>query len=124
MILSVRDGQAWYKSMMQTWYKYLNILSSPLFRISLKYNQNFKFIKYIYLVLFKIDFNEFKENEVYMKARHGEWKKFVKDHVYPPSKLLVYNVGKDGWKPLCKFLGNKFRQNLLNFHIEINRMNG
>ena len=25
--------------------------------------------------------------------------------VVSPDRLLVYEVGKDGWEPLCKFLG-------------------
>lgn len=107
IILSIRDnGEAWYKSIMMTWYKYLKILSKPLFKISIKYNKNYKFIKYIYLVLFKIDINEYKEKSDYLKAKYGEWKKFVKDSVYPPNKLLIYNC-RQGWEPLCTFLGKE-----------------
>lgn len=116
IILSIRDnGEAWYKSMMMTWHKYLNVLSSPLFRISLKYSQNYKFILYIYKVLFKIDYHDFKQEQVYMKTRYGEWKKFVKNQVYPPSKLLMYNCGRDGWKPLCKFLGKPIPSKSIKF---------
>lgn len=38
--------------------------------------------------------------------RHSE---AVKAHV-APERLLVYRVGRDGWEPLCKFLGKEVPQ--------------
>ena len=38
-----------------------------------------------------------------LEAGMEAWNKFVMDTV-PPERLLVFNV-KDGWEPLCAFLG-------------------
>eukprot|EP01084_Bolivina_argentea_P029057 53951_1 len=107
IILSIKDnGETWYKSMLNTWYKYMKYLSSYIFRISIKYNKNYKFIRLIYLVMLKIDINDYKKQQIYVKQKYGEWKKFVKNSVYPESRLLIYNC-REGYKPLCKFLKKK-----------------
>ena len=38
-----------------------------------------------------------------LTAAYSDWISHVKRSV-PPEKLLIFNV-KQGWKPLCEFLG-------------------
>ena len=37
----VETRESWYKSMMNTWYKYLRLLSSWIFKLSIKYNKTY-----------------------------------------------------------------------------------
>jgi hypothetical protein len=94
VLLNVRDPEAWYDSMFNTiwaiqkafpfWFpkEYLKIHDDIMW--DTRFNGEFT--------------NREKTIEVY-KRRIEDVKRRV-----PPEKLLVFNV-KDGWEPLCAFLG-------------------
>jgi hypothetical protein len=91
VLLSIRDPEKWYESTKGTIYTMVDAPEpSPLLQMATKlvWEQTFdgKFEDRRYAI------------EVF--KRHNEE---VKKHV-PPERLLVYEV-KEGWKPLCEFLG-------------------
>ena len=91
VLLTIRDPEKWYESTKNTLYP-TEFASepSPIMRMAAKllweqtFDGNFEDRRYA-IEVFK---------------RHNEE---VKKHV-PPERLLVYEV-KEGWKPLCEFLG-------------------
>lgn len=105
VILTVRDPHRWYKSFRETiveshrkmWSFPMNIFAAfssiaNTMWMMRKVNERF----------FGDAFNHF-DDEAAMVAvfeRHAEE---VKQHV-PPNRLLIFHV-KDGWQPLCDFLG-------------------
>src|SRR5215216_6914635 len=111
VLLSVRDPEQWYESMRSTIYE-LNKLSgrSPFSRSGLALLSLFKFgtftirpLQIAEQIVLRSTFGgkfEDKHHAIEVFNRHNEE---VKRHV-PPDKLLVYEV-KEGWGPLCEFLG-------------------
>jgi hypothetical protein len=91
VLLSIRDPERWYESTKQTIYTMADIPEpSPTLRMAdkLVWDQTFdgKF--------------QNRQHAIKVFEQHNEE---VKKHV-PPERLLVYEV-KEGWKPLCEFLG-------------------
>jgi len=91
VLLTIRDPEKWYESTKHTIYTMLDAPDpSPMLRMATKlvWEQTFD--------------GKFDDHRYAMEVfkRHNEE---VKKHV-PPERLLVYEV-KDGWKPLCEFLG-------------------
>lgn len=91
VLLSVRDPEKWYESVATTIYQTSNRdLTSPHARM---------IDRLIWQGTFNDRFLE-KDEAIAIYQRHNEEvKQFV-----PPEKLLVYDV-KQGWEPLCAFLG-------------------
>jgi len=110
VLLSVRDPEQWYESMRSTIYE-LNKLSgrSPFSRLGLALLSLFKFGTFTIRPLqiaeeldedtFEGKFED-KHHAIEVFNRHNEE---VKRRV-PNERLLVYEV-KEGWGPLCEFLG-------------------
>jgi hypothetical protein len=91
VLLTIRDPEKWYESTKHTIYTTTEAPDpSPMLRmaINLVWEQTFD--------------GNFEDRRYAMEVfkRHNEE---VKKHV-PPERLLVYEV-KEGWKPLCEFLG-------------------
>ncbi len=91
VLLTVRDPEKWYESTKYTIYTMTDAPDpSPMLRMATKlvWEQSFD--------------GNFEDRRYAMEVfkRHNEE---VKKHV-PPERLLVYEV-KEGWKPLCEFLG-------------------
>ena len=91
VLLTIRDPEKWYESTKNTLYP-TEFASepSPIMRMAAK-------------LLWEQTFDgNFEDRRYAMEVfkRHNEE---VKKHV-PPERLLVYEV-KEGWKPLCEFLG-------------------
>ncbi|MGH3146553.1 MAG: sulfotransferase family protein [Rubrobacter sp.] len=109
VILSVRDPARWYESVRNTIYELsVGIPRSPVYRIG--YALVSLFVsgvsrqvgladEIIWLGTFDGRFED-KRHAIGVFEGHNEQ---VRQHV-PPEKLLVYDV-KDGWGPLCEFLG-------------------
>lgn len=101
VLLSVRDPERWYESTLTTIYVIpksllMKILSIVLPHVRTVYpivNEN------IWHRIFHDRFEE-KEYAIDIFNRHNE---AVKQYV-PVDRLLVYDV-KEGWEPLCTFLG-------------------
>lgn len=98
VILSVRDGESWYKSVTDTIY---GRISSPLpdeapevLRIHREMTR-----KIVLEDTFGGRFLD-KKHAIGVFERHNEEVR----RAVEPSRLLVYNV-KEGWEPLCDFLG-------------------
>jgi len=92
VLLTVRDPERWYESAINTIY-----VSS---RSHLPQSPHAQMINtLIWQGTFDGKFED-KDYAIAVFHRHSEE---VKQHV-PPEKLLVYSV-KEGWEPLCAFLG-------------------
>jgi hypothetical protein len=105
IILTLRDSDRWYESTYNTIYSMRRIISSPIFwlaappfrpSMSRAVRMNDR------LILEEIFGGRFEDraSAIAVFERHNEE---VKRRV-PAEKLLVYEV-KEGWGPLCEFLG-------------------
>jgi len=109
VILTVRDFEGWYKSVDSTVFRAgpqtpiekIKMLGKLLFNTRAR--KVVKCIKWFKKVFFA--------DELQGKFGNKDFaKKFWEDHIaqikssVPEDKLLVYDV-RDGWGPLCKFLG-------------------
>jgi len=96
VILSVRDPERWWVSFLDTYEKHNAAVKPILFLPS------FREFQRAFLNAIRIAFNDdiSKENAIPFFNSHNEKiKKLV-----PPDRLLIFNV-KEGWEPLCDFLG-------------------
>ena len=108
VILTVRDPQRWYDSAYNTIYRITGAASSSLiFYLASLVMPGAKRMKHarrmIDELIWERDFEgkfEDQEHAIETFERHNEE---VKQRV-PPERLLVYEV-KEGWGPLCEFLG-------------------
>lgn len=107
VILTVRDADKWYDSAAKTIFKGM---PKPVYYFS---RFTGMFIKKVRLMLRVYDyaqdivnqdfFNGRIEDREYCKKVFNDWNALVKRTV-SADKLLVFEV-KDGWGPLCRFLG-------------------
>jgi hypothetical protein len=109
VLLSVRDSERWYESVRGTIYE-LSLISTispfsrPTFRvIGLFVPAVGKISRMNNELIWANTFNGKFEDKEYAKAIFERHNAEVRRKV-PPEKLLVYEV-KQGWGPLCDFLG-------------------
>lgn len=109
VVLTVRDFEAWYKSVYNTVWQAGPQTPGEKIKMIFKLLTNtrvrnvVKCIKFFKKTFFAKELQgNFLDKEFAKKAWYDHIEK-VKDHV-PADKLLVYDV-RDGWGPLCKFLG-------------------
>ena len=104
MILTVRDPQRWYESTYNTIYGMRRMISSPVFRLVGLFRPGMsRAARMNDHLIWEDTFGgglEDRARAIEVFERHNEE---VRERV-PPDKLLVYEV-KEGWKPLCEFLG-------------------
>jgi hypothetical protein len=107
VILTVRDPKRWYESAYNTIYRMTGAASSPVFYVASLVMPRAKGMKHARRMIIELVWErdldgrfEDREHAIETFERHNEE---VKQCV-PPEKLLVYNV-KEGWSPLCDFLG-------------------
>ena len=100
MLLSVRDPERWYDSAYETIYqmakvmpRWMRLLVPPLRQLH----------EMADAVIWSGTFAGQMENRELAIQKFVEWNEQVQRDV-PPQKLLVYSV-KEGWGPLCDFLG-------------------
>lgn len=101
VILTVREPERWYQSMYDTAYTMMELNTPTWFK---KYVPQYKrFADLIDLLIwngvFSGKFTD-RQHAIQIYNQHIEQ---VKQNV-PADKLLIFNV-KEGWEPLCKFLG-------------------
>ncbi|CAK8693214.1 unnamed protein product [Clavelina lepadiformis] len=107
IILTTRDEESWLRSWdnqlttnSQPMLRLLRVMSPTLFRLN-------AFAKLISQIMgSKLEEHWFKPNTYNKLLARMSFRRH-NDHVLlnaPKDKLLVYNV-KEGWEPLCKFLG-------------------
>ena len=91
VLLTIRDPEKWYESTKKTLYPTGDAPEpSPIMRMA---------TKLVWEQTFDGNFED-RRYAIEVFKRHNEE---VKKHV-SPERLLVYEV-KEGWKPLCEFLG-------------------
>lgn len=105
VVLSVRAAEGWYKSAYDTifgpispgeaWYVWI----LPPLR---KFKKMCGLYKKHMCKVVGLEVKPIEDKEFWIKS-FDAWNEFVKKTV-PPEKLLVYDV-KQGWEPLCRFLG-------------------
>lgn len=92
VILTTRDPDAWFESANQT-------VLSPRMRTMLGQSPIRRFME----ATVNEDFGEHIEDRAFMTDYFRRWNEGVIAEV-PKDKLLVFQA-KDGWEPLCEFLG-------------------
>ncbi|MDQ3247991.1 MAG: sulfotransferase family protein [Chloroflexota bacterium] len=101
VLLSVRDPENWYQSAYNT-----------IFRVGRQFPMNQmpkivpplrRFIRMVDAIIWRGTFHGRFADKPYAIAVFNRHIEEVKQ-IVPPQRLLVYEV-KEGWEPLCKFLG-------------------
>jgi hypothetical protein len=107
VILTVRDPNEWYESAYNTIYRISGAASSPVFYLASLLVPAAKRMKHaqrmIIEVVWQRDLDGRFEDRGYAIETFERHNEEVKQHV-PAENLLVYEV-RDGWGPLCEFLG-------------------
>jgi hypothetical protein len=90
VILTVRDPESWYESARNTIFNLQGVASSRAPRMAME-------------LASQRGFDADVEDHGRMIEAFNRWNEEVKEFV-PTERLLIYEV-KDGWNPLCEFLG-------------------
>jgi hypothetical protein len=110
VILTVRDPERWYESTYNTIYGIRRMASSPVFRLVGLFRPGMGLAARMNdRLIWEDTFGgslEDRGRAIRVFERHNEE---VEERV-PPGKLLVYEV-KEGWEPLCEFLGVEVPEN-------------
>lgn len=96
LILTVRDANEWYDSVCDTILRLRNAMPArwPVFRTVAAVADRF---------IWEGEFNGRADDRAYAISRYREHNAVVQTFA-PAERLLVFNV-RDGWEPLCQFLG-------------------
>lgn len=97
VLLSLRDADRWYDSVMNTIYHTLTQEPPERAPEALR-----DFHNMVYPLIFERTFEGRLEDRAHAKRVFEEHNQAVIDAI-PASRLLVYQPG-DGWEPLCRFL--------------------
>jgi hypothetical protein len=100
VVHTVRDPQRWYDSTLETIYQGRTLVPTWLRRLV---PFTGRFAEMVDLMVWDRVFDGRFEDREYAIARFEEWTAEVIATV-PPERLLVFDV-RDGWEPLCEFLG-------------------
>lgn len=107
VVLTVRDADKWYDSAAKTIFRGVPAPLVALFRFVGLFSKKMRAVPPTIDYANEIVHNRFFEGRTrdreYAKAIFNAWNEEVKRTV-PPDRLLVFEV-KDGWEPLCRFLG-------------------
>jgi Sulfotransferase domain len=111
VLLSVRDPESWYESTRATVYELSKLLdSSTLARLVFGLSSLLVFGGFaggrsslVNDIIWQGTFHGHFEDKAYAIEVYNQHNDEVKRRV-PPERLLVYEV-KEGWEPLCAFLG-------------------
>jgi hypothetical protein len=109
VLLSVRDPDSWYESVRNTIYELSVVIPChPIYRIGYKLVSFFIFrgssnADLAGEIIWQGTFHGHFEDKAYAIEVYNQHNDEVKRRV-PPERLLVYEV-KEGWAPLCEFLG-------------------
>jgi hypothetical protein len=108
VILTYRDPEKWYDSASKTVLRDLPWVVVPIVKFFGIFNKNLRYMPRIYQNVVKdyiMDglFEGRRADREFMINLYNEWVEEVTRTV-PAEKLLVFE-SKDGWEPLCAFLG-------------------
>jgi hypothetical protein len=98
VLLSVRDADRWYDSVMNTIYPVM--MQGPPEHAPPTLHE---FHAMVYALIFERTFEGRLGDRVHAKRIFEEHNQAVIDAI-PATRLLVYQPG-DGWEPICRFLG-------------------
>lgn len=113
VILTNRDVDSWHASTMKT--VYWRVMDPEL-----RWLQYFSWAAGLYYPMLKKFFDEFFEGDF-----PNQGKRIYKEHyenvrsLVPKERLLEFSI-KDGWEPLCKFLGDPVPQGTKFPHVNDN----
>jgi Sulfotransferase domain len=107
VILTVRDPERWYESVRSTIYNVQSVASSPIFSLAALFVPRMRHMRRIARMASDVAWEDMFdgrfEDRGYAIEVFERWNEEVKRRV-PAERLLVYEV-KEGWEPLCGFLG-------------------
>jgi hypothetical protein len=107
VILTVRNPERWYESVRSTIYNVQNVASSPIFSLAALFVPRMRHMRRIARMASDLAWEDMFdgrfEDRGYAIEVFERWNEEVKRRV-PDERLLVYEV-KEGWEPLCDFLG-------------------
>lgn len=107
VILTVRDPERWYESVRSTIYTIQNVASSPIFSLAALFVPRIRQTKRVARMASDLAWGDVFggrfEDRRYAIEVFERWNEQVRKRV-PAERLLVYEV-KEGWEPLCDFLG-------------------
>lgn len=107
VILTVRDPEKWHKSVSDTIFQVPKGFDKFMMNIVGIFNPKVKHISRIFdyttKAIWKNLFKDRFQDKVFAIKVFNDWTEEVKRSV-PKEKLLIFEA-KDGWKPLCEFLG-------------------
>ena len=102
VLLSVRDPESWYRSALETIYSSQR-LRPPASWLFALIPQVRRFMRLVDIIVWQGTFAGRFEDKDYAIRVFNDHIKEVRRTV-PPERLLVWGV-KEGWEPLCTFLG-------------------
>ena len=107
VILTVRDPDRWYESARGTIFNIQRVASSPIFSLAALFVPRMRQMRRVAAMASDLAWNRMFhgrfEDRAYAIKAFERWNEEVIRSV-PSDKLLVYEV-KEGWGPLCEFLG-------------------
>jgi len=107
VLLSVRDPEKWYESASATIYRISKLSHTPILPLVALTNRmvrvRLRSVSVVNNLVWKNTFQDNFADKAYAIDIFNQHNEEVKQRV-PADKLLVYNV-KEGWEPLCAFLG-------------------
>lgn len=108
VIHTVRDPESWYKSCSETifWASKPSLVRMAKMMMQLPFSsvlrKRLPILQYNGSLMDKEFGNDLKNKEAVIQRFKAHTEEVLK--IVPKDRLLVYNV-KEGWEPLCKFLG-------------------
>ena len=107
VILTVREPEKWYESARSTIYTVQRVASSPIFSLAALLVPRIRHTRRVARMASDLAWEDVFggrfEDRGYAMEVFERWNEDVKERVLA-EKLLVYEV-KEGWEPLCDFLG-------------------
>lgn len=107
VLLSVRDPEKWYESATATIYRVSKLSRTPIPKLIALTNpmlrERLQSVRIVNNLVWKKTFQDNFADKAYAISVFNRHNEEVRQRV-PAEKLLVYNV-KEGWEPLCAFLG-------------------
>jgi hypothetical protein len=107
VILTVRDPERWYESARSTIYNVRRAARSPLVSIPARFVPRLRGLRAAAVMAGDLVWDRefegrFEDHEYAIETFNAHNEEV--ERLVPPEKLLVYEV-KEGWGPLCEFLG-------------------
>lgn len=111
VIHTVRDFDSWYRSVKETVYRGKPKGAGDILRMikNMITSSDFRRVAPVFMfndkLIWQGHFESRFEDEEFMREKYAQHQEEVVQHV-PAENLLLYNI-KDGWEPLCTFLGHE-----------------